>query len=102
MCVFKTSKILLQETGVGKTVNSFRKNDTAGDLAKSLVAQWKKLVPQSAERYVFEKVCSGMQMIATSHLSSDCIELFFLFQGFYSIKVKMSHWSNPFIIHFSL
>lgn len=41
---------LLQETGVGKTVNSFRKHEVAGELAKNLVAQWKKLVPQSAER----------------------------------------------------
>ncbi|CAB1351195.1 unnamed protein product [Coregonus sp. 'balchen'] len=40
-----------KETGVGKTVNSFRKHDLAGDLAKSLVAKWKKLVPTpSAER----------------------------------------------------
>ncbi|KAK6323649.1 hypothetical protein J4Q44_G00059880 [Coregonus suidteri] len=42
---------ILVETGVGKTVNSFRKHDLAGDLAKSLVAKWKKLVPTpSAER----------------------------------------------------
>lgn len=44
---------LLQETGVGKTVNSFRKHEVAGELAKGLVAQWKKLVPQSAERCFF-------------------------------------------------
>ncbi|KAL0962439.1 hypothetical protein UPYG_G00340030 [Umbra pygmaea] len=42
---------ILVETGVGKTVNSLRKHDLAGDLAKSLVAKWKKLVPSpSAER----------------------------------------------------
>ncbi|XP_075886457.1 elongin-A [Nelusetta ayraudi] len=41
---------ILVETGVGKTVNSFRKHEVAGELAKNLVAQWKKLVPQSAER----------------------------------------------------
>ncbi|XP_041758974.2 elongin-A [Coregonus clupeaformis] len=42
---------ILVETGVEKTVNSFRKHDLAGDLAKSLVAKWKKLVPTpSAER----------------------------------------------------
>ncbi|XP_037549381.1 elongin-A [Nematolebias whitei] len=41
---------ILVETGVGKTVNSFRKHEVAGDLAKSLVAKWKKLVPQSADR----------------------------------------------------
>uniref|UniRef100_A0A3Q3LNI2 Elongin A n=1 Tax=Mastacembelus armatus TaxID=205130 RepID=A0A3Q3LNI2_9TELE len=43
---------ILVETGVGKTVNSFRKHEVAGEMAKSLVAKWKKLVPQSADRYV--------------------------------------------------
>ncbi|XP_041867976.1 elongin-A [Melanotaenia boesemani] len=41
---------ILVETGVGKSVNSFRKHEVAGELAKSLVAKWKKLVPQSADR----------------------------------------------------
>ncbi|XP_030596963.1 elongin-A isoform X2 [Archocentrus centrarchus] len=41
---------ILVETGVGKTVNSFRKHEVAGELAKGLVAKWKKLVPQSADR----------------------------------------------------
>ncbi|MEQ2232932.1 hypothetical protein ILYODFUR_016559 [Ilyodon furcidens] len=41
---------ILVRTGVGKTVNSFRKHGDAGDLAKSLVAKWKKLVPQTADR----------------------------------------------------
>ena len=42
---------MIQDTGVGKTVNSFRKHELAGDVAKGLVAKWKKLVPQStAER----------------------------------------------------
>lgn len=44
--------VLSQETGVGKTVNSFRKHQVAGEVAKNLVAKWKKLVPQSADRYV--------------------------------------------------
>ena len=39
-----------QETGVGKTVNSLRKNDLVGEFAKGLVAKWKKLVPQPADR----------------------------------------------------
>lgn len=41
---------ILVETGVGKTVNSLRKHDLAGDVAKTLVAKWKKLVPQSTDR----------------------------------------------------
>nr|XP_009685320.1 PREDICTED: transcription elongation factor B polypeptide 3-like [Struthio camelus australis] len=36
---------ILAETGIGKTVNSFRRHATAGNVAKSLVNQWKKLIP---------------------------------------------------------
>ncbi|XP_006883723.1 PREDICTED: transcription elongation factor B polypeptide 3 [Elephantulus edwardii] len=36
---------ILAETGVGKTVNSFRKHEHVGNFARGLVAQWKKLVP---------------------------------------------------------
>ncbi|KAL6099391.1 eloa [Pungitius sinensis] len=38
---------ILVETGVGKTVNSLRKHQLGGEMAKGLVAKWKKLVPQS-------------------------------------------------------
>ncbi|XP_058051729.1 elongin-A [Ahaetulla prasina] len=40
---------ILQETGVGKTVNSLRKLAQVGEFAKNLVAKWKKLVPVSQE-----------------------------------------------------
>ncbi|XP_057684266.1 elongin-A isoform X2 [Corythoichthys intestinalis] len=40
---------ILVETGVGKTVNSFRKHEVAAEAAKNLVAKWKKLVPQSSD-----------------------------------------------------
>ncbi|XP_062427095.1 elongin-A-like [Rhea pennata] len=40
---------ILVETGIGKTVNSFRKHATAGNVAKSLVKQWKKLIPPESE-----------------------------------------------------
>ncbi|XP_009572043.1 PREDICTED: transcription elongation factor B polypeptide 3-like, partial [Fulmarus glacialis] len=52
--IVKTLKVLqdldisldiLLETGIGKTVNSFRKHATAGNVAKTLVKQWKKLIP---------------------------------------------------------
>ncbi|KAM9478029.1 elongin A, like isoform 2-T2 [Clarias gariepinus] len=36
---------ILSETGIGKVVNSFRKHDDAGEVAKTLVHRWKKLVP---------------------------------------------------------
>lgn len=59
--MFSLSSVHLQETGVGKTVNSFRKHEVAGEMAKSLVAQWKKLVPQSADRCV--QLCLDMQTV---------------------------------------
>ncbi|KAM9297921.1 elongin-A-like [Morus bassanus] len=52
--IIKTLKVLqdldislgvLVETGIGKTVNSSRKHATAGNVAKTLVKQWKKLIP---------------------------------------------------------
>uniref|UniRef100_H3A4B5 TFIIS N-terminal domain-containing protein n=1 Tax=Latimeria chalumnae TaxID=7897 RepID=H3A4B5_LATCH len=43
---------ILVETGIGKTVNGFRKHEAAGDMAKSLVAKWKKLVPQENARKI--------------------------------------------------
>lgn len=40
---------VLAETGIGKTVNSLRRHELAGDLAKSLVRDWKKLVPKESK-----------------------------------------------------
>ncbi|XP_020776770.1 elongin A, like isoform X2 [Boleophthalmus pectinirostris] len=40
---------VLAETGIGKTVNSLRRHELAGDLAKSLVKDWKKLVPKGSK-----------------------------------------------------
>ncbi|XP_042289074.1 elongin A, like isoform X1 [Thunnus maccoyii] len=37
---------ILAETGIGKTVNSLRRHEEAGEFAKSLVRGWKKLVPK--------------------------------------------------------
>ncbi|XP_013915907.1 PREDICTED: transcription elongation factor B polypeptide 3 [Thamnophis sirtalis] len=41
---------ILQETGVGKSVNSLRKHEQVGIFAKNLVAIWKKLLPVSQEK----------------------------------------------------
>lgn len=41
---------LQQETGIGKTVNSFRNHATAGNVAKTLVKQWKKLISPENKR----------------------------------------------------
>uniref|UniRef100_A0A3Q0SPF9 TFIIS N-terminal domain-containing protein n=1 Tax=Amphilophus citrinellus TaxID=61819 RepID=A0A3Q0SPF9_AMPCI len=39
---------ILAETGIGKTVNSLRRHEQAGELAKSLVKGWKKLLPKES------------------------------------------------------
>lgn len=55
---------------MGKTVNSFRKHEVAGEVAKSLVAKWKKLVPQSADRYVLHtcpKTCKTVVRSGAVH-----------------------------------
>lgn len=39
---------VLAETGIGKAVNTLRRHELAGDLAKSLVRNWKKLVPKGS------------------------------------------------------
>ncbi|XP_031697637.1 elongin A, like [Anarrhichthys ocellatus] len=42
---------LLAETGIGKTVNSLRSHVQAGELAKSLVRGWKRLVPKESRSH---------------------------------------------------
>ncbi|XP_066535706.1 elongin A, like [Hoplias malabaricus] len=39
---------ILAETGIGKVVNSFRKHEDAGEVARTLVNRWKKLVPKDS------------------------------------------------------
>ncbi|XP_040906329.1 elongin A, like [Toxotes jaculatrix] len=42
---------ILAETGIGKTVNSLRRHEQAGEFAKSLVRGWKKLVPKECSSH---------------------------------------------------
>ncbi|XP_025092736.1 elongin-A-like isoform X2 [Pomacea canaliculata] len=57
----------LQETGIGKVVNGFRKQDgDVGDCAKSLVAQWKDLVTAEAKQRQHESDESGDDRAAES------------------------------------
>ncbi|XP_070697599.1 elongin A, like [Pempheris klunzingeri] len=39
---------VLAETGIGKAVNSMRRHEQAGELAKSLVRGWKRLIPKES------------------------------------------------------
>uniref|UniRef100_A0A665X8N0 Elongin A, like n=1 Tax=Echeneis naucrates TaxID=173247 RepID=A0A665X8N0_ECHNA len=47
---------ILAETGIGKTVNSLRRHEKAGEFAKSLVKGWKKLVPKAWTVFVKDKL----------------------------------------------
>lgn len=56
---------------MGKAVNSFRKHELAGEVAKNLVAKWKKLVPQSGDRYRLHTSAHF-----SSHVSVRCVLCF--------------------------
>nr|XP_014354141.1 PREDICTED: transcription elongation factor B polypeptide 3-like isoform X6 [Latimeria chalumnae] len=58
---------ILVETGIGKTVNGFRKHEAAGDMAKSLVAKWKKLVPQENASDQKDKGKQGKDPVPEDH-----------------------------------
>ncbi|KAJ0067323.1 hypothetical protein NL108_016490, partial [Boleophthalmus pectinirostris] len=57
-----------QETGIGKTVNSLRRHELAGDLAKSLVKDWKKLVPKGSKRFKSDK-----EKADTDDFNNNCL-----------------------------
>ncbi|XP_029963039.1 elongin A, like [Salarias fasciatus] len=46
---------VLVETGIGKAVNSLRKHKEAGEIAKSLVTGWKKLMLKDSTRHADEE-----------------------------------------------
>ncbi|TRY96966.1 hypothetical protein DNTS_033573 [Danionella cerebrum] len=46
--VLDISLEILAETGIGKVVNSFRKHNEAGKIAKILVNRWKSVVPKDS------------------------------------------------------
>ena len=50
---------IVQETGIGKLVNSYRKHgEGIGDRARELVAYWKQLVTEQTEPETTIKVCN--------------------------------------------
>lgn len=57
---------------MGKAVNSFRKHELAGEVAKNLVAKWKKLVPQSGDRYRLHTSSSTCMTLALMCLYAVC------------------------------
>ncbi|KAM9847510.1 elongin A, like [Aulostomus maculatus] len=71
---------ILAETGIGKTVNSLRTHEEAGDLAKLLVRGWKKLVPKKSSSHTVDGNASDTSLkdklenlnnCFTSHEDSD-------------------------------
>ncbi|XP_029305553.1 elongin A, like isoform X2 [Cottoperca gobio] len=51
---------ILSETGIGKTVNSLRRHGQAGELAKSLVRGWKRLVPKESTSFTEDGICKSL------------------------------------------
>ncbi|XP_078256127.1 elongin A, like [Rhinoraja longicauda] len=72
---------VLVETGIGKTVNGFRKNQGVGDIAKELVNQWKKLIPQQTSseeqsKKKGDKHCEHSEKAAGREKASKSTRLF--------------------------
>ncbi|KAG8444920.1 hypothetical protein GDO86_009902 [Hymenochirus boettgeri] len=71
---------VLVETGIGKTVNGFRKHPEMGEVAKSIVNQWKKLVPEGKDHDLKPKVkhdkdaAKGKSSHSVSRKSTVCQE----------------------------
>ncbi|XP_027500896.1 elongin-A-like [Corapipo altera] len=61
---------ILVETGIGKTVNSLRKHATAGNIAKTLVKQWKTLVSTEkksghrGKKYIEKEKCETKSSVS--------------------------------------
>nr|XP_054605985.1 elongin A, like isoform X2 [Nothobranchius furzeri] len=60
---------ILAETGIGKTVNSFRRHKQAGEVAKSLVKGWKTLVPKQSSRHGEDGAFSESNLVKVDDLS---------------------------------
>uniref|UniRef100_A0A7N8YJA3 Elongin A, like n=1 Tax=Mastacembelus armatus TaxID=205130 RepID=A0A7N8YJA3_9TELE len=65
---------ILAETGIGKTVNSLRRHEQAGELAKSLVRGWKKLVPKDDKYSKMLKLTNDSDKSSSGILSSSEIQ----------------------------
>ncbi|XP_061546598.1 elongin A, like [Phycodurus eques] len=62
---------VLAETGIGKTVNSFRKHKEAGELAKSLVKGWKKLIPKKSTSHTEDRNTSDSLFVKEQIISDQ-------------------------------
>ncbi|AWP14106.1 putative transcription elongation factor B polypeptide 3-like [Scophthalmus maximus] len=79
---------ILAETGIGKAVNSLRRHEQAGELAKSLVRGWKKLLPKdctsltedgdvseawSVKDKLKDQDCPNAGALTTEDLNNNCV-----------------------------
>ncbi|XP_029377656.1 elongin A, like [Echeneis naucrates] len=63
---------ILAETGIGKTVNSLRRHEKAGEFAKSLVKGWKKLVPKACSSHTEAGDASGTVFVKDKLDEESC------------------------------
>ncbi|XP_069000914.1 elongin A, like [Embiotoca jacksoni] len=77
---------ILAETGIGKTVNSLRRHDQAGEFAKSLVRGWKKLIPKESTSHegdesesvpvkdkLDDQSCPDDGSVSVENVNSNCL-----------------------------
>ncbi|XP_028279643.1 elongin A, like [Parambassis ranga] len=69
---------ILAETGIGKTVNSLRRHEEAGELAKSIVKGWKSLIPKESksheeDRDLLENVTDKDKLDTQSCSENGCL-----------------------------
>ncbi|CAK6951609.1 elongin A%2C like [Scomber scombrus] len=63
---------ILAETGIGKTVNSLRRHEEAGEFAKSLVRGWKKLVPKNPTSVTEDRTMSDSMSVKDKLDDQNC------------------------------
>uniref|UniRef100_UPI0037E70EBD elongin A, like n=1 Tax=Semicossyphus pulcher TaxID=241346 RepID=UPI0037E70EBD len=79
---------ILAETGIGKTVNSLRRHEKAGEFAKLLVRGWKRLVPKESTSHtedgeaseslsikdkLDDKLCQNNESLTVEDLNNNCL-----------------------------
>ncbi|KAM9727261.1 elongin A, like isoform 2-T2 [Menidia menidia] len=65
---------ILAETGIGKTVNSLRRHKQAGELAKSLVKDWKRMVPKESTSKIQESSVEAPLKARKADSQEECCE----------------------------
>ncbi|CAL9687980.1 unnamed protein product [Knipowitschia caucasica] len=68
---------VLAATGIGKIVNSLRRHELAGDLAKTLVRDWKKLLPKDSKSPTTDEFPCAIKLdkekVVAADLNNNCL-----------------------------